>query len=174
MITIYQPVRGMKMLKFEDIRNKYVEVVRLQREERECLQLLVKSVIDHFEESLELEQKSWTIAGERDSQNYVFIAVQRDGGEARVDLHELVPDSTGTLSFYVGITVDKSPIAFPKINILVPLSLRRENGAFSLVVGKDKFETMLSEKPIKAELESVSEAISNAAMLDLDCYVPVR
>ena len=70
--------------------------------------------------------------------------------------------------------MDKSPVAHPKLNVIIPLKLLRDGNGFTLVIGSEEFEMNLSEKPALPELETVSEALKQAVIRDLESYIPVR
>ncbi|HBA9511437.1 TPA: hypothetical protein J1413_001358 [Escherichia coli] len=174
MLFLCKPFQEMKVITFQTIRDKYIEVVRLQREERERLQNIVGLIAENFENSLELEHPRWGYPGQNLTEDYVFIAAIKEGEKSRVQLHDLLPDADGVLSFFIGLTVDKSPVAHPKLNVIIPLKLVRDGNGFTLVAGNGEFETSLSEKPASSELETVSEALKQAVIRDLETYIPVR
>lgn len=174
MLVAYEPFKDTKMIKFQDIRDRYNEVVKLQREEREALQSIAGLVVQNFSDSLELEQSYWKHPGDGQTEEYVFITAMKDGGSAKTALNELSLNEFGCLLFSVGLTVDKSPISFPKMHVLTSLNLRREESGFTLTVGEGEFETSLSEKPTGTELAGVSEAIKRAMLKCFDAYTPAR
>jgi len=174
MLVTYEPFKDSKMIKFQDIRDKYNDIVKLQREEREVLQSVAGLIVQNFSDSLGLEQSYWKHPSDGQTEEYVFITAMKDGESVKAVLNELKPDEHGCLLFSVGLTVDKSPISFPKMHVFTSLSLRREEGGFTLTVGEGMFETTLSEKPTGAELAPVSEAIKRSVLKCLDSYTPAR
>ncbi|HBC1757442.1 TPA: hypothetical protein IB181_000021 [Escherichia coli] len=174
MLFLCKPFQEIKVITFQTIRDKYIEIVRLQREEKERLQNIVGLIAKNFEGSLELEQTCWGYPGQNPTENYVFVAAIKDGEKSKVQLHDLLPDADGILSFFIGLTVDKSPVAHPKLNVIIPLKLLRDGNGFTLVIGSGEFETNLSEMPALPELEAVSEALKQAVIRDLESYIPVR
>ncbi|HHR4769167.1 TPA: hypothetical protein ACS55J_000723 [Salmonella enterica] len=174
MLTIYQPLNGAKMIKFQDIRDKYNEVVRLQKEENERLRQIAEMVMCHFENSLALEQPTWANLDDDQANKYVFISTDRGGVKTQAALHELTPDTRGILSFFIGLTVDKSPISFPKVNLFTKLSLCCNGNGFTATVGDGLFEMELSAIPIESELAGISEATKRAMLCDLDNCTPKR
>ncbi|MXF04476.1 hypothetical protein [Escherichia coli] len=159
------------MIKFADIRQKYDVLIRQQQEECTRYQQLIKRITDHLKDSLELEQPTWIGPEGRVVHDYVFLASpHQEKPTEPTELYNLIPDETGMLAFSVGITVDSSPVSFPKRTLFIPVILRRQENAFLLSIG-NKFETTLSETPSTAELSCVSEAIKRMAISVLDAYI---
>ncbi|MDS1619946.1 hypothetical protein [Escherichia coli] len=159
------------MIKFADIRQKYDVLVRQQQEERPRYQHLIKQITDHLKDSLELEQTTWFSLKDGIVHDYVFLtSPHQEKPTEPTELYNLIPDEAGVLAFSVGITVDSSPVSFPKRALFIPVTLRRQENAFLLSVG-NKFETTLSETPSTAELSCVSEAIKHMAISVLDAYI---
>lgn len=72
MLFLCKPFQEIKVITFQTIRDKYIEIVRLQREEKERLQNIVGLIAKNFEGSLELEQTCWGYRGQNPTENYVL------------------------------------------------------------------------------------------------------
>ncbi|EFP3681288.1 hypothetical protein HPX80_004890 [Salmonella enterica] len=176
MLTIKQLFKGTEMIKFQDFRERYSEMLKTEDEEKECFQRIAEMIVRHFEKSLDLEYPEYpsTFSGNPTEDNmslrYVFIATEKGG--RYIEFNKLRPDEKGTLSFCVCLTVDKSPISYPKKTLYSRLSLRRNGDGFTVTVGEDALETDLGKSPTEAELAGISEVAKHVMLVELDSGTP--
>ncbi|EDL8432549.1 hypothetical protein AHW50_18445 [Salmonella enterica subsp. diarizonae] len=166
------------MIKFQDFRERYSEVLKAEDEERESFQQVAGMIVRHFENSLDLEYSQYpaTFSGNPAENNislsYVSIVTEKE--DRHVELKELRPDEKGDLSFYVCLTVDKSTMSYPKKTLYARLLLRCNGDGFTVTVGEDVFETDLSKSPTEADLAGISEAAKHVMLIELDSDIPKR
>lgn len=136
MLTIDQLFKGMKMIKFQDFRKQYSEMLKAEEEEKERFQQVAEMIVCHFEKSLDLETPEYPFTFSNNPTDddellrYVFIS---DGQSNKsIGFNELNPDEKGGLSFCLCLTVDKSPISYPKKTLHSRLSLRRNGSGFTV------------------------------------------
>lgn len=164
------------MIKFQDFRERYCEMLKAEDEEKECFQQIAEMIVRHFEKSLDLEYSEYpsTFSGNPAEDNmslrYVFIVTEKGG--QYTEFNKLRPDEKGTLSFCVCLTVDKSPISYPKKTLYSRLSLRRNGDGFTVTVGEGAPETALGKSPADAELSDISEAVKHVMLVELGSDTP--
>ncbi|MBE8611488.1 hypothetical protein CYG68_03545 [Morganella morganii] len=171
MLTIDQLFKEMEMIKFQDFRKQYSEMLKAEDEEKERFQQVAEMIVCHFEKSLDLETPEYPFAFSNKPKDddkllrYVFIS---DGqSNRRIGFNELNPDEKGVLSFCLCLTVDKSPISYPKKTLHSHLSLRRNGSGFTVTVGEDTLETDLNKSPTEKELMGISEAAKRVMLIEL-------
>lgn len=177
MLTIDQLFKGMEMIKFQDFRERYSEMLEAEDKEKERFQKLAEMIVRHFEKSLDLEALAYSplggeFTGKGISQPYVFIVAERGGPS--IEFNELQSDEKGTLAFCLCLTVDKSPISYPKKTLSSRLSLRRNGDGFTVTVGEDALETDLGKSPTEADLAGISEAVKHVMLIELSSGTPKR
>ncbi|EEI5406007.1 hypothetical protein JXH58_000137 [Salmonella enterica subsp. enterica serovar Sandiego] len=166
------------MIKFQDFRKRYSEVLKVEDEEKKSFQKVAGMIVRHFESSLDLEYSQYpvTFSGNPAENNillsYVFIVTEKGG--RHVELKALRPDKKGALSFYVCLTVDKSTMSYPKRTLYARLSLRCNGDGFTVTVGEEAIETDLSKYPTEAELAAISEATKHVMLIELGSDAPKR
>ncbi|EGC4948711.1 hypothetical protein ABC356_003570 [Salmonella enterica] len=175
MLTVNQLFKAGKMIKFQDIRNKYTEMLEAADKEKERFQQVAEMIVCHFEKSLDLEAPAYSplgaeLTGKSISEPYVFIVAERGG--VSIEFNELKPDEKGALAFYLCLIVDKSPISYPKKTLYSRLSLRRNGDGFTATVGEDALETDLGKSPTEQELAGISEAAKHVMLVELGSGVP--
>lgn len=180
MLTIDQLFKGMEMIKFQDFRERYSEMLKAEDEEKERFQQLAEMIVRHFEKSLDLEHLGYPspFGGNSTEDSmpspYVSIVIETETGRRHIEFNELKPDEKGVLSFCVCLTVDKSPISYPKKILSSRLSLRRNGDGFTVTVGEDALETDLGKSPTEAELAGISEAAKHVMLIELSSGTPKR
>lgn len=177
-MTIDPLIKGVDMIKFQDFRERYSEVLKAEDEEKESFQQVAEMIVCQFEKSLDLEYPQYpaTFSGNPTEDNvslrYVFIVTEKGG--RHIEFKDLKPDKKGALSFYVCLTVDKSPMSYPKKTLYSRLSLRCNGDGLTVTVGEEGFETDLSKYPTEAELAAISEAAKHVMLIELGSDVPKR
>ncbi|EBN5760900.1 hypothetical protein G3G77_002017 [Salmonella enterica] len=181
MLTIDQLFKGVEMIKFQDFREKYSEILKAEDEEKERFQQVAEMIVSHFEKSLDLEHPGYPspFGGNlkdlaEDAMPSPYVSIVTEKGGRHIEFNELKPDEKGVLSFCVCLIVDKSPISYPKKTLSSRLSLRRNGDGFTVTVGEDALETDLSKSPSEAELAGISEAAKHVMLIELSSGTPKR
>ncbi|TNL10053.1 hypothetical protein CYD30_11295 [Kosakonia cowanii] len=160
------------VITFQDFRDKHGEVISAQSDLRRALINVVIKLKDALIGSLSLPQKQWKNPTSDEMIDYVYTGVDKNGTAQIVHPHEMNFDENMGLSFFLAVTIDKSPTSFPKTTMAVPVQIVRHGKTFILNLRKGEYETSIPLNYNEDDFTEVCEVIKQFIVKDLESYIP--
>lgn len=162
------------MITFEDLRNKHSEVAGAQSDLRRELINVATKLKGVFADSLSMAQSQWKNPSTDELVDYVYTGVEKNGKAEAMYTSEMNFDDGMGLPFYIGVTIDKSPVSFPKTTMAVGVRIVRNGDTFTITLRKGEYETSIPRDFNNEDLKEVCEVMKQFILKDLDSYIPAK
>jgi hypothetical protein len=162
------------VITFDDLRSKHSEVVGAQSNLRRELINVATKLKAAFVDSLSMAQSQWKDPTTDELIDYVYMGVEKNGKGEAVHASEMNFDDGMGLPFFIGVTIDKSPISFPKTTMAVTVRIVRDGDFFALNLRNGQFETSIPRDFNCEDLSEVCEVMKQFIIKDLDSYIPAK
>lgn len=164
------------MIRFSELREKYVEVISGQVNLRKELAMLVKRLRVSLEESLLLPERQWQDPATGKMENYLRILVERNGDTKESDgtTNSLYFDEGLGVPCLFALTLDRSQTSFPKTTMSVAVRVSRERDGYRIAVNgvSGKYESTVPIDFNDNDLGEACELIKQVILSELNDSFP--
>ncbi len=160
------------VITFQDFQLKHGEVISSQSDLRRGLINVAVKLKDVLTNSLSLPQRQWKNPATDEMVDYVFTGADKNGKAEAMPPHEMSFDEHMGLSFFIAVSVDKSPTSFPKTTMAVPVRVVRTGEAYVISLRNGEYEATIPREFVLADLNDTCEVIKQFILKDLESYIP--
>ncbi len=167
-------IKESNVITFQDFRDKQGEVIGAQGDLRRGLinvAIRLRAILEH---SLSLPQRQWKNPTTGEMIDYVYTLTEKNGKTEATYLHDMNFDEGMGISFFLAVTIDKSPTSFPKTTMAVPIRIDRNGDVFVINLRKGEYETSIPLEFNDTDFSEVCEVIKQFILKDLDGYIPAK